>query len=185
MRPVLRVWTGRATDRGSSGAPAEIGKADRPPRRLPDGGADPNVAGIPRHVSPHSLRPAAITNTLDAGVPLRDAQILAQKPTAIPSSTTTGREATSTATASTASPPTSQACDRVHPAAYCCQAQGRRAPDAHVHCCPACGTCCGSAKPAELSHGRVFRRGSVTGRCCLCQIGRCAAAVRPSLDRIT
>jgi integrase/recombinase XerD len=36
------------------------------------------VAGIPRHVSPHSLRHAAITNTLDAGVPLRDAQILAQ-----------------------------------------------------------------------------------------------------------
>ncbi|MFO6461970.1 tyrosine-type recombinase/integrase [Aeromicrobium sp. MLTX1] len=36
------------------------------------------VAGIPRHISPHSLRPAAITNALDAGVPLRDAQILAR-----------------------------------------------------------------------------------------------------------
>jgi integrase/recombinase XerD len=36
------------------------------------------VAGIPRHVSPHSLRHAAITNALDAGVPLRDAQILAR-----------------------------------------------------------------------------------------------------------
>jgi integrase/recombinase XerD len=35
-------------------------------------------AGIPRHVSPHSLRHAAITNALDAGVPLRDAQILAR-----------------------------------------------------------------------------------------------------------
>jgi integrase/recombinase XerD len=35
------------------------------------------VARIPRHVSPHSLR-AAITNALDAGVPLRDAQILAR-----------------------------------------------------------------------------------------------------------
>ncbi|MQW78187.1 tyrosine-type recombinase/integrase [Nocardioides sp. dk4132] len=34
------------------------------------------VAGIPRHISPHSLRHAAITNALDAGVPLRDAQIL-------------------------------------------------------------------------------------------------------------
>jgi len=35
-------------------------------------------AGIPRHISPHSLRHAAITNALDAGVPLRDAQILAR-----------------------------------------------------------------------------------------------------------
>src|SRR5680860_166262 len=36
------------------------------------------AAGIPRHISPHSLRHAAITNALDAGVPLRDAQILAR-----------------------------------------------------------------------------------------------------------
>jgi integrase len=36
------------------------------------------VARMPRHVSPHSLRHAAITNALDAGVPLRDAQILAR-----------------------------------------------------------------------------------------------------------
>ena len=36
------------------------------------------AAQIPRHISPHSLRQAAITNTLDAGVPLRDAQILAR-----------------------------------------------------------------------------------------------------------
>ncbi|HZW45099.1 MAG TPA: tyrosine-type recombinase/integrase [Dermatophilaceae bacterium] len=35
------------------------------------------AAGIPRHISPHSLR-HAITNALDAGVPLRDAQILAR-----------------------------------------------------------------------------------------------------------
>ncbi|WP_185748939.1 tyrosine-type recombinase/integrase [Humibacillus xanthopallidus] len=35
-------------------------------------------AGIPRHISPHSLRHAAITNALDAGVPLRDAPILAR-----------------------------------------------------------------------------------------------------------
>ena len=34
------------------------------------------TAKIPRHISPHSLRHAAITNALDAGVPLRDAQIL-------------------------------------------------------------------------------------------------------------
>ncbi len=36
------------------------------------------TAKIPRHISPHSLRHAAITNALDAGVPLRDAQILAR-----------------------------------------------------------------------------------------------------------
>ena len=35
------------------------------------------AAGIPRHISPHTLRHAAITNALDAGVPLCDAQILA------------------------------------------------------------------------------------------------------------
>ncbi|CAA9359294.1 MAG: hypothetical protein AVDCRST_MAG34-2333 [uncultured Nocardioidaceae bacterium] len=32
----------------------------------------------PQHISPHSLRHAAITNALDAGMPLRDAQILAR-----------------------------------------------------------------------------------------------------------
>ena len=31
------------------------------------------AAGIPRHINPHSLRPAAITNVLDARVLLRDA----------------------------------------------------------------------------------------------------------------
>jgi integrase/recombinase XerD len=36
------------------------------------------TAGVPRHISPHSLRHAAITNALDAGVQLRDAQILAR-----------------------------------------------------------------------------------------------------------
>ncbi|HEY3086694.1 MAG TPA: tyrosine-type recombinase/integrase [Actinomycetes bacterium] len=36
------------------------------------------AARIPRHISPHSLRHAAITNALDACVPLRDAQILAR-----------------------------------------------------------------------------------------------------------
>jgi integrase/recombinase XerD len=67
------------------------------------------AAGIPRHISPHSLRHAAITNALDAGVPLRDAQILAATPTHAPPSTTTAPAATSTATASTSSPPTSPA----------------------------------------------------------------------------
>ena len=37
-----------------------------------------HAAQIPRHISPHSLRHAAITNALDAGVALRDAQILAR-----------------------------------------------------------------------------------------------------------
>ena len=36
------------------------------------------AAGIQHHISPHSLRHAAITNALDSGVPLRDAQILAR-----------------------------------------------------------------------------------------------------------
>jgi integrase/recombinase XerD len=36
------------------------------------------VPGVPRHTSPHSLRHAAITNALDAGLSLRDAQILAR-----------------------------------------------------------------------------------------------------------
>jgi site-specific recombinase XerD len=36
------------------------------------------AAGIPRHISPHSLRHAAITNALDAGVPLRDVQLAAR-----------------------------------------------------------------------------------------------------------
>ena len=36
------------------------------------------VAAIPLHISPHSLGHAAITNALDAGVSLRDAQILAR-----------------------------------------------------------------------------------------------------------
>jgi integrase/recombinase XerD len=39
------------------------------------------AAGIPRHISPHSLRHAAITNALDAGVPLRDAQSSPGTPT--------------------------------------------------------------------------------------------------------
>lgn len=37
-----------------------------------------NAAGIEQHISPHSLRHAAITNALDSGVPLRDAQIFAR-----------------------------------------------------------------------------------------------------------
>jgi len=36
------------------------------------------AAGITKHLSPHSLRHAFITNALDAGVPLRDVQIAAR-----------------------------------------------------------------------------------------------------------
>ena len=35
-------------------------------------------AGIEKKISPHSLRHSAITNALDAGVPLRDVQYLAR-----------------------------------------------------------------------------------------------------------
>ncbi|WP_353952517.1 tyrosine-type recombinase/integrase [Knoellia sp. S7-12] len=60
---VLRPLTGKAIDRRDAyRMVARIAK----------------VASIPRHVSPHSLRHAAITDALDAGVPLRDAQILAR-----------------------------------------------------------------------------------------------------------
>jgi site-specific recombinase XerD len=62
-RLILRPLTGNAIDRRD---------AYRMVQRIA------KAAGIPRHISPHSLRHAAITNALDAGVPLRDAQILAR-----------------------------------------------------------------------------------------------------------
>jgi integrase/recombinase XerD len=78
--PVLRVLeacrgdraTGRLILRPVSGKPVDRRDAYRMVRRIA------KAAGIPRHISPHSLRHAAITNALDAGVPLRDAQILAR-----------------------------------------------------------------------------------------------------------
>ena len=70
------------------------------------------AAGIPRHISPHSLRHAAITNALDAGVPLRDAQILARHADPRTTEHYDPPEATSTATASTSSPPTLQASEQ-------------------------------------------------------------------------
>ena len=94
---VLRPLTGKAIDRRD---------VYRMVRRIA------KAAGIPRHVSPHSLRHAAITNALDAGVPLRDAQILARHGDPAPPSTTTAPAATSTDTASTSSPPTSPASER-------------------------------------------------------------------------
>jgi integrase/recombinase XerD len=78
--PVLRVLescrgqrtAGPLILRPVSGNPIERRDAYRMVTRIA------KVAGIHRHISPHSLRHAAITNALDAGVPLRDAQILAR-----------------------------------------------------------------------------------------------------------
>jgi site-specific recombinase XerD len=78
--PVLRVLEacrGQRTDgplilRPVSGNPIDRRDVYRMVARIA------TAAGIPRHISPHSLRHAAITNALDAGVPLRDAQILAR-----------------------------------------------------------------------------------------------------------
>ena len=78
--PVLRVLeacrgqrtTGPLIRRPVSGKPIDRRDVYRMVARIA------KVAGIPRHISPHSLRHAAITNALDAGVPLRDAQILAR-----------------------------------------------------------------------------------------------------------
>jgi site-specific recombinase XerD len=78
--PVLRVLeacrgertSGRLVLRPVSGNPIDRRDAYRMVARIA------KATGIPRHISPHSLRHAAITNALDAGVPLRDAQILAR-----------------------------------------------------------------------------------------------------------
>jgi len=78
--PVLRVLEacrgerthGPLVLRPVSGKPVDRRDVYRMVRRIA------KAAGIPRHISPHSLRHAAITNALDAGVPLRDAQILAR-----------------------------------------------------------------------------------------------------------
>lgn len=59
------------------------------------------AAGIPRHISPHSLRHAAITNAIDAGVPLRDTQILARHAEPRTTEHYDRARGTSTATAST------------------------------------------------------------------------------------
>ncbi|MGB9373916.1 MAG: tyrosine-type recombinase/integrase [Jiangellales bacterium] len=78
--PVLRVMeacrgqrtSGPLVLRPVSGKPIDRRDAYRMVTRIA------KTARIPRHISPHSLRHAAITNALDAGVPLRDAQILAR-----------------------------------------------------------------------------------------------------------
>ena len=78
--PVLRVLEacrGQRNDgplilRPTSGKPVDRRDVYRMVLRIA------KTAGIPRHISPHSLRHAAITNALDARVPLRDVQILAR-----------------------------------------------------------------------------------------------------------
>ena len=78
--PVLRVLEacrGQRTEgplvlRPVSGKPVDRRDVYRMVQRIA------KSARIPRHISPNSLRHAAITNALDAGVPLRDAQILAR-----------------------------------------------------------------------------------------------------------
>src|ERR1019366_7691446 len=70
------------------------------------------AAGIPRQISPHSLRHEAITNALETQA-CRCAMPRSWPgmPTPAPPSTTTAPAATSTATAFTSSPPTSRACE--------------------------------------------------------------------------
>jgi integrase len=78
--PVLRVLeacrgertSGALVLRPTSGKPVDRRDVYRMVLRIA------KVAGIPRHISPHSLRHAAITDAVDAGVPLRDAQIIAR-----------------------------------------------------------------------------------------------------------
>ena len=78
--PVLRVLEACRGERNSgplvlrplSGKPIDRRDAYRMVARIA------KAAAISRHISPHSLRHAAITNALDAGVPLRDAQIVAR-----------------------------------------------------------------------------------------------------------
>ena len=77
VRRVLEACRGGRTEgplvlRPLSGIPIDRRDAYRMVTRIA------KAAGIPRHISPHSLRHAAITNALDAGVLLRDAQILAR-----------------------------------------------------------------------------------------------------------
>jgi site-specific recombinase XerD len=113
--PVLRVLeacrgertTGSLILRPTSGKPIDRRDAYRMVARVA------KAAGIPRHISPHSLRHAAIAKALDVGVALRDARILARH--ADPRTTEhydRAPPATSTVTESTSPPPTSPASNR-------------------------------------------------------------------------
>ena len=67
------------------------------------------AAGTPRHIRPHSLRHAAITNALAQACRCAVPRSWPGMPTPAPPSTTTAPAATSTATLFTSSPPTSRA----------------------------------------------------------------------------
>ena len=103
--PVLRVLKacrGQRTDgplilRPISGNPIDRRDAYRMVARIA------KAAGIPRHISPHSLRHAAITNALDAGVRFAMPRSWPAMLTLAPPSTTTVPAAISTGTASTSS----------------------------------------------------------------------------------
>ena len=111
--PVLRVLeacrgprtVGPLILRPMSGRPIDRRDAYRMVARIA------KVARIPRHISPHSLRHAAITNALDAKSHSATPRSSPATPTRAPPSTTTEPEATSTDTESTSSPPTSPASD--------------------------------------------------------------------------
>ncbi len=119
--PVLRVQeacrgqrtSGPLVLRPVSGKPIDRRDAYRMVTRIA------TTAKIPRHISPHSLRHAAITNALDAASRCATRRSWPATPTPAPPSTTTAPAATSIATASTSSPPTSPASERL----------GRNSPD--------------------------------------------------------
>jgi len=73
------------------------------------------AAGIPRHISPHSLRHAAITNASTPASRSATPRSSPATPTPGPPSTMTAPAATSTGTACTSSPPTSPASNRLAP----------------------------------------------------------------------
>ena len=64
VTPVNTLLLRRLILRPGSGNPIDLRDAYRMVARIA------TAADIPRHISPHSLRHAAIANALDAGVPL-------------------------------------------------------------------------------------------------------------------
>lgn len=89
----LLMWFSAAAASSASSSSAVLPKVQRDESRAQ--GLDAyrivtrilKTAQIPRHISPHSQRHAASTNALDAGLPLRDVQILARHATPAPPST--------------------------------------------------------------------------------------------------
>lgn len=111
--PVMRVLEacrGERTDgplvlRPLSGKPIDRRDAYRMVARIA------KAAGIPRHISSHSLRHAAIQSSRVPECHRATPRSSPATPTHGPPSTTTERAGTSTATASTSSPPMSLACE--------------------------------------------------------------------------